>query len=388
MNAALIRSILDFDTARSEPISALRGGTVLAVLLYSLLAAPVVSAQSPSSPTATRDTTAEEAATSWYAFPTLFFTPETSLGGGAAAGYFFPLSTGHPSSVQGDVSATLRGQYQLNVVTELYLSNGSRRLVGELSLVSFPDVFYGIGPQTTDAMEEEYESRFVDAVVQLEQRVTEGMRIGLRARLRHEAITEVEDGGLLDGPAVPGTDGGTAVGVGPIATWDTRDRVFYPHRGQFVTAYGLVHAGAVGSTFDFARGVLDARQYIPIGPGQVVALQGYAEATSGTAPFTMLPQLGGMLRMRGYREGRFRDDVMATAQAEWRFPVWWRFDGALFAGTGAVSARIGTFGAEGLEVAGGAGLRFRLNDAGVHLRLDYALGREGGGLYITAAQPF
>ena len=102
----------------------------------------------------------------------------------------------------------------------------------------------------------------------------------------------------------------------------------------------------------------------------------------------MLPQLGGMLRMRGYREGRFRDDVTASVQAEWRFPVWWRFDGALFAGTGAVSARISTFGAEGLEVAGGAGLRFRLNDAGVHLRLDYALGKEGGGLYITAAQPF
>ena len=278
MNAALIRSILDFDTAHTEPISALRGGTVLVVLLFSLLAAPVVSAQSPSNSTATSDTTAGEAPTSWYLFPTLFFTPETSLGGGAAAGYFFPLITGRPSSVQGDVSATLRGQYQLNVVTELYLSNGRRRLVGELSLVSFPDVFYGIGPQTTDAMEEEYESRFVDAVVQLEQRVTEGMRIGLRARLRHEAITEVEDGGLLDGPAVPGTDGGTAVGVGPIATWDTRDRVFYPHRGQFVTAYGLVHAGAVGSTFDFARGVLDARQYVPVGPEHVVALQGYAEA--------------------------------------------------------------------------------------------------------------
>jgi hypothetical protein len=208
MNAALIRSILDFDTAHTEPISALRGGTVLVVLLYSLLAAPIVSAQPPSSPTATSDTTAGEAPTSWYLFPTLFFTPETSLGGGAAAGYFFPLITGRPSSVQGDVSATLRGQYQLNVVTELYLSNGRRRLVGELSLVSFPDVFYGIGPQTTDAMEEEYESRFVDAVVQLEQRVAKGGRSACgpvsgtrQSRRSRTAVSSM-------GPSCPGPTGG------------------------------------------------------------------------------------------------------------------------------------------------------------------------------------
>lgn len=383
MNTSPIRSVLGFGIARSESFS-----TVLVLLVGSLFIMQVASAQSPATSTATVDTTMEEAPTSWYVFPTLFFTPETSLGGGAAAGSFFPLGTGRRSSVQGNLSATLRGQYQLNAVSELYLSDERQRLVAEMNLVAFPDVFYGIGPQTTDAMEEDYESQFVDTFVQFEQRVIEGMGIGLRARLRHEVITEIEDGGLLDGPTVSGNDGGTAFGVGPVATWDTRDRVFYPHRGQFVTVFGLVHDGAFGSTFDFARGVLNARQYLPIGPEHVVALQGYAEAVSGAAPFTVLPQLGGMLRMRGYREGRFRDDVMATVQAEWRFPVWWRFDGALFAGTGAVSDRIGTFGAEGLEVAGGAGLRFRLNDAGVHLRLDYALGKEGGGLYITAAQPF
>lgn len=40
------------------------------------------------------------------------------------------------------------------------------------------------------------------------------------------------------------------------------------------------------------------------------------------------------------------------------------------------------------SLGGGAGLRYQLNDEGTHLRLDYALGKEGGGLYITALTPF
>jgi len=149
-----------------------------------------------------------------------------------------------------------------------------------------------------------------------------------------------------------------------------------------------VHTGALGSDHSFVRGVLDARTFVPVGGEHVLALQGYADLVSGTAPSTLLPKLGGMLRTRGYREGRFRDDGMATAQAEWRFPLVWRFDGAVFASIGAVADRLATVAADGVGAAGGTGLRFRLNDSGVHLRLDCALGRDGGGLYITAAQPF
>ena len=39
--------------------------------------------------------------TNWYAFPVLYDTPETSLGGGAAGGDFIPAFDGRPSTVQG-----------------------------------------------------------------------------------------------------------------------------------------------------------------------------------------------------------------------------------------------------------------------------------------------
>jgi hypothetical protein len=41
-----------------------------------------------------------------------------------------------------------------------------------------------------------------------------------------------------------------------------------------------------------------------------------------------------------------------------------------------------------VERAVGAGLRFRVNQAGVNIRLDWARGREEGGLYIGLGETF
>lgn len=329
-----------------------------------------------------------ESETSWYALPAVYYTPETSLGLGAAGGVFLTSDKTWPSSIQGDLSATLRGQYAVNVRPELYRRGGRQRLFADLSVTAFPDSFYGIGPDTPESAEEDVTTRFFDAQVQLERPLTPGWRVGVRIRVRHETVTEIEGDGLLASGRVPGADGSTVLGIGPLVTRDTRDRPFYPRRGTFAFAYAVVHPGWMGSTSDFSRVVVDARHYLSVGKDQAIALQIYGEAVAGTAPFTILPRLGGPLRLRGYLNGRFRDDVYGTAQGEWRFPVRGRFRGALFAATGAVAPRWSTFGAEGLEVAGGLGVRYRVSEEGVHIRLDYAVGLNGGGLYITAQDPF
>jgi hypothetical protein len=218
-----------------------------------------------------------------------------------------------------------------------------------------PDVRYGLGvttrstrlgPGATEAGEEDFTSRYVDAVLQAEQRVAPGLRIGLRGRVREEAITEVEADGRLSGAAVPGAEGGTTLGLGLVVTRDTRDRLFYPHQGTYVTASVVPHSGALGSDFVFTRAVVDARYYVPVG-NHVIGLQGYGKVVSGTAPFTILPRLGGPRQLCGYREGRFRDDVFAAVQGEWRFPLWGRSNGAVFAGTGAVAPRLEAVPGEG-----------------------------------------
>jgi len=352
-----------------------------AMMLLALICAPAMYAQAPSD-------SATDVPGSWYAFPTITYAPEISLGGGAAAGFFRASETGRPTSVQGDVLVTLRGQYMLNLNAEVYTGADRLRATADISLQHFPDVFYGIGPNASTDSEEDFTSRFADTAVQAEHRVTRNWRVGVRGRFWSEDITEVAEDGLLDTMPIAGREGSSSVGVGLVTTWDSRDRVFFARRGSFVEMYATVHPQLAGTDAGFSRGVVDARQYMALGSDHVLALQGYAEAVSGRAPMSLLPKLGGMQRMRGYREGRYRDNVLLTAQAEWRFPIVWRLSGAVFGSVGGVAPHFDRWAADGVEQAAGAGIRYRLNEQGVHIRFDYAVGREGAAFYLTALQPF
>jgi len=114
-----------------------------------------------------------------------------------------------------------------------------------------------------------------------------------------------------------------------------------------------------------------------------------AQFTAGHAPFFNLAQLGGTKRLRGYPDGKYRDKHLLLAQAEWRFPIFWRLKGALFAATGTV------FGTpqESLRwrPEGGAGLRLEIDKKQqIHLRLDYGIGdgRKNSGFYLTFGEAF
>jgi hypothetical protein len=92
--------------------------------------------------------------------------------------------------------------------------------------------------------------------------------------------------------------------------------------------------------------------------------------------------------MRGYREGRYRDDVYWTTQAEYRFPLFWRLKGVAFASVGAVGPRLGGALARDVEAAVGLGGRFRFTDDGVHGRLDLAYSPTGLELYLSLGEAF
>jgi outer membrane protein assembly factor BamA len=176
--------------------------------------------------------------------------------------------------------------------------------------------------------------------------------------------------------------------LGAVATRDTRDRSIAPRSGVLTEAKWTGFTPALGSDYRFGLLSLDARTYVPVATG-VVALRARADAAQGKAPFTLLPKLGGSRILRGYRDGRFRDDLAGVLEAEYRFPIAWRFGGVVFGGVGEVASGLAHLSpvAE-VERAAGAGLRFRLNQAGVNIRIDWARGREAGGLYIGLGEAF
>lgn len=321
--------------------------------------------------------------------PNLFYTPETKIAGGLVLGYYRALDPGSPpSSVHLAAIYTQRRQFYVQLQPEAYWRRGQWWLNAELWLSQYPDAFYGIGPTATAADEEEFTGRIGYLDGRLQRQVRAGWRMGPRLLIRTETVTDVAAGGRLDRLRIVGRTGATTLGGGVGSTWDRRDNLYFPREGYMVDTYALLHAVWAEARHTFARGVIDARRYLAVAPGQVLAVQAYAEALLGTAPFQLLPLLGGADRMRGYREGRYRDNVFVAVQGAYRVNLPWRFKGALFANVGQVAPRLNALGPQAARAAVGAGLRVRLTDDGVHGRLDYAVGADGGALYITLLEAF
>jgi hypothetical protein len=90
----------------------------------------------------------------------------------------------------------------------------------------------------------------------------------------------------------------------------------------------------------YFRGGLDLRRHFDLFAGtRVLVLRLYGEAVSAPVtkvPILDLPGLGGPFDLRGYRRGRFRDQALWLASAEYRFPIISVLSGFVFVDTGRV----------------------------------------------------
>lgn len=364
-------------------------GTQFMTRVLSLLFALIfVSVPCPAQSTdASADTTASEKA-DWLLLPFGSYAPDTKLAGGVVVGYYRPEHPdGSASSVQTTLMVTQRRQLVARIQPELYLNGNLWRVQGQVEASHFPNSFYGIGEATSSDQEEPYTARFAVLDVTGQRRVRSNLRVGPRVFVRGETVRDPADGGLIDRGLVPGADGGLTAGLGVSGYWDARNSLYYPTTGSYAEVVFTLHSAAWGSDYTFGRLKTDFRAYRSVGPG-VLAGQVYSESTIGTAPFQQLPLLGGSSRMRGYREGRFRDKVYWTAQAEYRFPLFWRFKATTFAALGDVGSRVASNLATNVKVTIGIGGRLRLTDDGVHGRLDIAYSPAGIEPYISLGEAF
>ena len=93
--------------------------------------------------------------------------------------------------------------------------------------------------------------------------------------------------------------------------------------------------------------------------------------------------------MRGYYEGRYRDNDAIVVQAEWRRPLWWRLRAAAFVGAGDVAASVSEFDVTDFKPCAGAGIRFIVNrDEGICIRMDFGFIGGAPGPYLTINEAF
>lgn len=329
----------------------------------------------------------------WLVLPLVFFTPETSWGFGGAGLYSFRFKgnspESRPSQIQLGFAYTLRKQILSYLPFQLFLKNDQYKLYGELGYYRYIYEFSGIGNEGTLDESELYSVNYPRVRLNALYQARPNLFVGLRYWMDDFQITETEEEGLLAQGAIPGSTSSFLSGAGVVLNYDNRDRIFFPTQGVYLETVLFYNGGALGSDFNFSKLYLDASYFWNYAKKHIIGVNFYAELTQGTAPFNQLSLLGGTKRMRGFFEGRFRDKQLLSSQAEYRFPIFGRFGGVIFAASGAVADDFANFQVKHIRFAAGLGLRFVLDQKEhVNLRLDAGFSKSSSGYYLTVAEAF
>lgn len=329
--------------------------------------------------------------------PSVYFTPETNWYFGLGGFYFFKYGNDikdtitRPSTFQMALGYTLNKQVVFWMPGEIFFKNNNYRLQTELGFYRWPYFFNGIGNGYEDFYEERYTATFPRARVSFQKRFGKALYTGPRYWFQQLNMLEVESGGLLDQGIIPGGNGGVNSGLGWVVLYDTRNSVFASSEGWYVEYSNLFNQKAFGSDFNYSTHLFDVRKYLNIANEHIVAFQTYTKLNFGNAPFNQMALMGGPQRMRGYREGWYRDNHMSIFQLEYRSPIFYHVGLVAFGGVGVIAPKLNAFALSNARTSVGLGTRVSLDKKErLHIRLDYGWGQgqENRFAYITIGEAF
>jgi len=329
---------------------------------------------------------------SFTGYPYIFYTPETEFALGGALIFTMRLSDNpdvKPSNAILSGYYSVKHSYDIFLNPEFFLGNDKYYLGLSIDYYRFVDKFWGIGNQTPDTGAVGYIRKILWFNTEFDIEVVKPLKVGLTYDLNNTIIEDKQANPHLLSGSVTGSDGGLASAIGLVLFADTRNNAFSPSRGGYYKLSVLTARPWLGSEFSFDRWILDLRHYVSLGERFVLALQVYANAVRGDPPFTAIPALGGDNTMRGYYEGRYRDNFYGAMQGELRVQLARRWGVVGWLGAGDVAASLSDFGLKQIKPTFGIGVRFALDpEELLNMRADFARGRDSQGIYFNAKEAF
>ena len=327
-------------------------------------------------------------------FPVIARSIETSWSFGVATSSTFHLSKAdtltRTSNIQALALYSIKKQFIAALEGSQYTKNESYIFNELFTYSSFPDKFWGIGKYTPETAEEPYDFNQYYINLHVLKNLGHHFFVGTLLEMQNLISINYKNGGVFDIQNVLGRKPYFIAGLGFSLTYDNRSNAFSPGKGTFTQIYFNHFDKYFASDYIYSSIVVDARKYIPF-KKNVLAFQGYYLGNLGSdVPIRSLATLGGSNRMRGFYEGRYRDNQSIMVQSEFRFPVYKRFSAVAFGGVGDVAKSIKDFSLSTFKASYGAGLRFAVNKTEkLNIRVDYGFSSNGtSGLYFQLGEAF
>ena len=306
---------------------------------------------------------------------------------------FYHLGKGSPlSNTVLAAGLTSSGSWGVGAAQSTRLRGDDLRFDGTIAYADLRYRFYGKGADAGKAGVSVpiVQKGFVfapEALVQMLPRTFLGVRYrGMRVETAVEGSTGALPASIAE--ALPGSVTIFSSGLGPKASFDTRDNDMNPSSGILADFRANFADESFGSDFDYQTFELSGNYYRRAWHG-VLALRAYACRASERTPLFDLCFYGAGSDLRGYEAGRYRDRAMLATQAEYRFPLGGRWGGVVFGGWGKVGGSFADMGKEPDLPSVGAGVRWlAAQKARVNLSVDVARGRDDTGIYVYVKESF
>ncbi|MVM34328.1 BamA/TamA family outer membrane protein [Spirosoma sp. HMF4905] len=322
--------------------------------------------------------------------PVVFYTPETKIAYGVLGVCLFRTdSTARTSNVDFAIIHTQNAQTVVEPTYTIFTKEEKYLIRGMLLFTKFPELYYGIGPGTTDDEEELISYKSLRAYNRFLRKVKPGWFVGIQQQyFKTFDITRSSDR-QVPAQTLIGDLGSVVNGIGIASLVDTRDNIYSPVRGWYADVSFMEYGQLLGSEFGFTNYLFDIRHYRSLTPNTVLAGQFYLNLNIGEVPFKQAATLGGSSLLRGYYNGRYRDNNAVIMQAELRQRLIGRVGGVIFAGVGDVAHKPSEFEIRDLKPTGGLGLRYLISrKEHLNVRFDAAVGNHTHGFYVNISEAF
>lgn len=324
--------------------------------------------------------------------PIVYYTPETRIAGGVSALCLFAMkndtSDAYRSSLSLSAIYTQNKQALFSLPFNLFLMNKRYWIYGETSYIRFNYNFYGVGNLNPRAFVERYGVDYPRIRLSVLRQAKKNLYAGIRYAYDNFSLYNLDQNGQLISGVIPGSKGGIVSGFGAILLWDKRNQLFFPTKGSWAELVVYHDDPKTGSTFNYYRITLDLVKYFSVRKN-IFALNAYSLYSNTDLPFFQMASLGGVRRMRGFYEGRYRDNNGIVFQAEYRRIVFGPLGFTVFGAIGQVSNRYNLFTGKYWKHTFGAGLRCQIDPRQkIHLRFDLAVGNGQLQPYFTFAEAF
>lgn len=331
----------------------------------------------------------------YLAIPILFKTPETGWAYGLSASANFKTTYKNDSLTRTSVITAMGifSERQQNIQAldaTIYFPKEKYILYFNSSHTYFPDNFWGIGQYSRNNDLERYVFEQLSISAHFKRKFLKHTFFGILGDYQNLFKLQYNQGGLMDSLFFYGKSNYYVTGIGLSASYDTRNSTFWPTKGVFLQTQFTSYNNELASSYSFNKWMTELRVFKQLTKGHILACQLYNYSTFGETPYRLMATLGGAGNLRGFYQGRYRDNSMCSAILEYRAHIYWRISACVFGGVGDVYNKSKDLNTSSLKGSFGAGIRLSILEKDkLNLRVDYGYSDNyNRGIYVTIGECF